>query len=233
LRKLGVALVLFIVVLAILWRISKLTSFQVAGRLVDRVETKERLIALTFDDGPSVENTRAILDVLDRYAARATFFMVGARIEAHPEIAGDVHRRGHEVGNHSYAHARMILRTPSFMRQEIERTDALLRRMGVEGDIHFRPPYGKKLFVLPWVLAKLHKTTIMWDVESSDTGTQDRGALTSVVLSGARPGSIVLFHDGGAAKPGTIAALEAALRELKARGYRFVTVSELISRAAP
>src|SRR4029077_13079541 len=107
---------------------SQRTDTQLFGDVFDRARTQERVLALTFDDGPREPDTRALLDVLDRERVRATFFMVGRAIERHPELAKDVVRRGHQVGNHSYSHARMVLVSTAFCREEITRTDALLRQ---------------------------------------------------------------------------------------------------------
>jgi peptidoglycan/xylan/chitin deacetylase (PgdA/CDA1 family) len=136
---------------------------------------------------------------------------------------------GHQLGNHSYSHVRLMLKSPSFIQEEISRTDALLREVGASGEIFFRAPFGKKLFVLPWLLAREGRRHITFDVVPDDHETQDAGLITSRVLEATRPGSIILLHDGWAAKPGTIEAAGRIIESLKAQGYRFVTVSELLA----
>ena len=212
-----------------LWRLSNARSFQAFGELYQRVETPERVVALTFDDGPGPANTPVVLELLARHQVKATFFMVGRNIEQHRELAARVLAEGHQLGNHSYSHRRMVLSSPSFIEEEISRTDALLREVGARGEILFRAPFGKKLFTLPWILSRQGRKHITFDVVPDDHATQDAALITSRVLEATRPGSIILLHDGGATKPGTIEAAGRIIESLKAQGYRFVTVSELLA----
>lgn len=228
-KRWGIGVLAVLAVLVGLGQLSRARSFQVFGELYARVETQQKVVALTFDDGPSPANTPALLELLARHQVKATFFMVGRNIEAHRELAARVVSQGHEVGNHSYSHKRLIFRSPAFVQQEISRTDALLREAGVQGEILFRAPFGKKLFILPWLLAREHRKDILFDVVPDDPVTQDAGLITSRVLEATRPGSIILLHDGWAAKPGTLEAADRILQSLRAQGYRFVTVSELLA----
>jgi peptidoglycan/xylan/chitin deacetylase (PgdA/CDA1 family) len=217
-------------IVAGLWRLSNARSFQVFGELHHRVETPERVVALTFDDGPGPANTPLVLELLARHQVKATFFMVGRNIEQHRELAARVLAEGHQLGNHSYSHKRLVLSSPSFIEEEISRTDALLREVGVRGEILFRAPFGKKLFVLPWILSRQGRKHITFDVVPDDHATQDAALIISRVLEATRPGSIILLHDGWAAKPGTIEAAGRIIESLKAQGHRFVTVSELLAQ---
>lgn len=214
-----------------LWQLQKSRSYQLFGELVERVETSEKVIALTYDDGPV--HHEALLPVLRRAGAKATFFVMGRGLEAAMPIARRMVAEGHELGNHSYSHRRMIFKPLSFIADEIERTDALIREAGHRGPIHFRPPYGKKLVLLPYYLATTGRTTIMWDIEPEFppiSANTVRG-VTDHVLATARPGGIIILHGrhwhSRRATPLIIAGL-------KAKGYRFVTVSELLAlRAQP
>lgn len=212
-----------------LWQLSRSWGFQLFGELHARVETSEKVVALTFDDGPKPGQTEAILDILKRHGVKASFFMVGGNIERHRELAARVLAEGHELGNHSYSHHRLIFKTPSYVREEIDKTDALLRGLGVEGEIHFRAPYCKKLVVLPWLLSQSGRKHITFDVVPRDDATQDVELLTSRVMESVRPGSIILLHDGGLKKPGTVQATDLIIGKLREQGYRFVTVSELLA----
>lgn len=140
-----------------LWQVGKARIFQFFGALVPRVNTTEKLVALTFDDGPTPQGTREILRVLDEMQVKATFFLIGSELAQN--LAEDRHRvaAGHKVGTHSYSHTRMLLVAPAFVQQEIEKTDQLIRAIGYTQPIHFRPPNGKKLFALPWYLAKTNR----------------------------------------------------------------------------
>ena len=212
-----------------LGQLARSWTYQLFGEIYPRVETSERVVALTFDDGPKPGQTEEILGILKRHGVKASFFMVGRRIERSPELAARVLAEGHQVGNHSYSHRRLVLKSPSYVQEEIDKTDALLRGLGVQGELLFRAPFGKKLVVLPWLLSRSGRKHITFDVVSRDDETQDVGLLTSRVMESVRPGSIILFHDGGQDKPGTVQAVDIVVGKLKAQGYRFVTVSELLA----
>lgn len=216
---------------AIVREFADLPYRQLFGEVYHDVETAENVVALTFDDGPDPRYTRQILDVLDRNRVKATFFMVGRAIEDHPEIAKAVYAEGHELGNHSYSHAWMVLKSPFFVRSEIDRTDRLLRNLGVTGAIHFRSPFGAQLIILPYILSQEKKKNILFDVDPRDWETQDPQLLARRILEQTETGSIILLHDGGGERSGTVQALEMIIRELKERGFRFATVSELLSYA--
>ncbi|GHG42100.1 MULTISPECIES: polysaccharide deacetylase family protein [Amycolatopsis] len=230
-RAIVVASVLVVVLAGAvtLFEVSKSRTFQFFGTLVDRVDTTEKVVALTFDDGPDPAGTRTILDTLKSRQVPATFFLIGRDIAAHPDLAHDIAAEGHEIGNHSFSHDRMIGVTPSWVADEVEATDALIRTSGYTGEILFRPPNGKKLFALPHYLASHHRTTITWDVAPDSDGTPDAATVESAVLGQVRPGSIVLLHAMYASRGQTRRAIAPILDGLKQRGYRFVTVSQLIA----
>jgi peptidoglycan/xylan/chitin deacetylase (PgdA/CDA1 family) len=212
------------------WSVSDARGFQLFGHIVDRVETASPVVALTFDDGPTAAGADSILAILQRRGVRATFFFTGAEMQENPALAPRFVRAGHELGNHSWSHRRMLLRPPSFIRSEIERTDSLIRAAGHRGAIHFRPPYGKKLVGLPWYLARTGRTTIMWDVEPDSYPEVAASAerIVAHVSERARPGSIILLHVMYASRRESLGAVEGVIEELQARGLRFVTVSELL-----
>jgi peptidoglycan/xylan/chitin deacetylase (PgdA/CDA1 family) len=212
-----------------LFEVSKSRTFQFFGTLVDRVETTEKVVALTFDDGPDPAGTKTILDTLKSRQVPATFFLIGRDIAAHPDLARDIAAAGHEIGNHSFSHDRMIGVTPAWVADEVEATDALIRTAGYTGEILFRPPNGKKLFALPHYLAEHHRTTITWDVAPDSDGTPDAATVERAVVDQVRPGSIVLLHAMYASREQTRRALGPILDGLKQRGYRFVTVSQLLA----
>ena len=140
-------------------------SVQLFGGIVSRVETTKPLVALTFDDGPTPDFLDEILDILAGRAVRATFFVNGARLAEHPETGHRLVAAGHELGNHSWSHERMVLRSARFVRREVEETDTLIRSAGHRGEIYFRPPYGHKFVMLPWYLWRTGRTTVTWDIE--------------------------------------------------------------------
>jgi chitin deacetylase len=214
-----------------LWQVSRSRTFQFFGQLVPRVNTSQKVVALTFDDGPTPEATGHILSALDREHVRATFFVTGAELERNMAEGRRIVAAGHELGNHSYSHERMVLVTPSFVKREVERTDELIRDAGYSGEIHFRPPYGKKLFTLPYYLARAGRKSITWDVEpeSGPEVAADSERIAEHVLSRARPGSIIILHVMYRSRGESLKAVEKIVAGLKARGYGFKTVSELLA----
>jgi len=206
------------------------STFQLFGDYVARVDTNERVVALTFDDGPDPYYTPRVLAVLDQQQVKATFFMMGRNVERYPDVAGDVLRRGHEIGNHSYSHPKLVLMSPRRVRDEIERTDKLLRDIGVSGDIHFRPPHAAKFIVLPCVLMQMNKLSVLGDVDPEEWKRRPAAVMTESILRQVRPGSIIGLHDPAGAE--TLRTLENILPALAAQGYRFETVSALVRRRA-
>jgi peptidoglycan-N-acetylglucosamine deacetylase len=200
------------------------------GRVVDGAGVHDRVVALTFDDGPSPYWTPKFLSALDARQVRATFFMMGRNVERYPAVAHEVLMRGHQIGNHSYSHSQLIFMWPGRVREEIERTDTLLRGIGVSDEIHFRPPHAAKFLVLPYVLMQMNKLSVLGDVDPEEWKQRPAAVMTESILRQVRPGSIIGLHDPmGAA---SLQTLENILPALIARGYRFETVSELIRRRA-
>lgn len=215
-----------------LFQVSKARCFSLVGGAICRVEADEKLIALTFDDGPTPEGVAWASEVLRANDARGTFFLIGGAIPGREALIRQLLAEGHEVGNHSFSHARMALHTAAFYDSEIERTDALLRSSGVGEPNLFRPPYGKKLIGLPRALARHNYRMIMWDVEDPPSARSPE-EYAAEVLRQARSGSIVLMHVMYPANRIAREALPLVVSGLRARGYRLVTVSELLRHGNP
>ena len=227
----GAALVLVLSGGAALWQLSKSRTFQLFGRIVPRVETRRRLAALTFDDGPTRGRTAEVLRLLRERGVRATFFVTGGELERDMDAGRELVAAGHELGNHSYSHERMVFVTPSYVRREVERTDELIRAAGHAGEIYFRPPYGKKLLALPLYLSRHGRTTVTWDVEPDSDPDAHAGVIMRRALSRVRPGSIILLHVMYPGRAETMRAVPFIVEGLKREGYSFVTVSELLAAA--
>ncbi|MYW92469.1 polysaccharide deacetylase family protein [Amycolatopsis rubida] len=227
----AVVLVLILVGGYVLFRIADSRTFQFFGGLTARVETPEKAVALTFDDGPSPAGVKPVLDTLAARDVHATFYLIGSELAAHPDLGRAIAAAGHEIGNHTYSHERMLLITPGYAASEIERTDALIRATGYPGEITVRPPNGKKLFALPYYLHEHDRKTITWDVEPNSFPEIDRSAaaIADYTVTHVRPGSIVLFHAMYPGREQTRQAIGPAVDRLRALGYRFVTVSELLA----
>ena len=195
-----------------------------------------RKVALTFDDGPDAAVTPRILDALRAHGAYATFFVIGRYAEAHPELINRILREGHELGNHSYGHSRLLnLRAKRFMQRDIERSMAVLDRMGASGANRlYRPPMGLKNPALARIQRALGLQIVAWSLHAGDTRERDAHAIARHVLGHIRPGDIVLFHDGHdlpnrQRSMAVSEALDNILSELKGKGFNMVTVSELLS----
>lgn len=215
-----------------LWQLVNSRTFQVFGALVARAPCSERLVALTLDDGPTPEGTAPLLELLARHRVPATFFVEGRQLDRFPELGRQLVSAGHQLGNHSYTHVRLLLRSPSFLRQELEATDRAIRASGFEGEILFRPPFGKKLLGLPWLLSQTGRTTVMWDLEPESVAGagSSEAELVDHVLERAQPGSILLLHAMRDAAGFKRRVLEQTLPGLRARGFRWVTLHELFER---
>lgn len=205
-------------------------QIQLFGEMVTRVETNEPTVALTFDDGPSARYTDHVLDLLREHDVSATFFVTGAESSKNTEQLRRIIEEGHEVGNHTWSHPPMIFRSRRTIQSEITRTDELIRAAGYREAIHFRSPYGKKFISLPLYLQQTGRPNIIWDLEPesyAEVAATPEGIVDHVV-SGVRPGSIVLLHVMYQSRETTRQALPEIIAGLRRRGFRFVTVSELL-----
>lgn len=218
--------ILFVLLLFFgIYTLSNSRTYQLAGRLTAQVETDQKVVALTFDDGPA-ENTDQILSLLDQHHAKATFFLIGQDIEKHPEEAKKIVDAGHQVGNHTYSHQRMVFKSSSFIQDEIEKTDRLIRASGFDGEIDVRPPYGKKLFAFPYYLSRQDREMILWNLEP-DTYFAMADDKVKYVKENVEPGSIILMHPMYDQSGRELQAVEGVLQALSEAGYQFVTVNEL------
>ncbi len=229
----AVACVLLLAALAAsAYYISRSRSFQFFGGLVNHVETTQKIVALTFDDGPT-EFTPEILQTLEELDVKATFFLIGSEIEANPQWAQQIADAGQEIGNHSYSHSRMVFKRYGWIAGEIERTDELIRETGYDGEILFRPPNGKKLLLLPLYLHNHGRKTILWTLEPNSHAEANASAdgIVQSVLENVQPGSMILLHPMYE-KAGETSreALPGIVEGLRAEGYTFVTVSELLAQ---
>jgi len=187
-------------------------------------------IALTFDDGPG-EDTSDILAVLKEAQVHATFFLCGANVERHPALARRIADEGHEIGNHTYSHPRLLGRTPGKILLEIDRAQKTIAHHSGRKPELFRPPYGLRWFGLFPILEQQGLRAVMWSVNGRDWKTVPE-KITERILRETHPGAIILLHDGlppreHGSRKATVEALPVILR-LLGRTYRFVTISMLL-----
>ncbi len=216
------------------YRLIPSRTTQLAGELVHRVDTDDRVVALTFDDGPTDADAAAVLDALAERGVLATFYLNGREIVANPDAMQRIIAEGHEIGNHTWSHRSMTFVTLDTVAEEVESTDTAIRAAGYKGPVTFRPPFGNKLLTLPLYLARHDRLTVTWDVSSEDfSGAEQSSAdIVDGIIATTRPGSIILLHPWF----GRTASLEAigeVIDRLAAEGYRFVTVSELLEGRRP
>ena len=206
------------------------------GKNVVRLNTDQRIVALTYDDGPNPPYTDQLLDVLAKHNVKATFFLIGNRIERHPETVNRIIAEGHQIGNHSYSHPLLGFLPPFYVRREIERTDNLLQQFDIIGEVVFRAPVLTRFLPVAWVLARENRVHISCNVWSWDWTTQNPDKITKTVLkktlSPTGAGSIIVLHDGKAEnkdanRSGTVEATDRIIAALKQDGYEFVRLSDV------
>ena len=188
-------------------------------------------IAMTFDDGPSATLTPKLLDILAAHHIKATFFVLGEMVAEHPEILARAAQEGHEIGSHSWSHPNLAKMSQEGVRSQLQRTDDEIKGVTGKRPTLFRPPYGSITErEKRWIHDEFGYDIILWDVDPLDWKRPGPAVVRNRILKETRPGSIVLSHD---IHPGTIEAMPSTFDELEAKGFKFVTVSELLGMATP
>ena len=184
-------------------------------------------IAMTFDDGPHATNTPKLLDMAAKRHIKLTFFVLGECVEQNPAVLQREVAEGHEIGNHSWSHPNLAKLSDEAVRSQLQRTeDLIVKTAGVRPTL-MRPPYGeltKRQRI--WVNHDFNYKVILWDVDPLDWKRPGTGVVASRIIAGVRPGSIILSHD---IHPPTIEAMPQVFDALLAKGFKFVTVSELLA----
>ena len=187
-------------------------------------------IAMTFDDGPSAALTPKLLDLLATHHVKATFFVIGENVAEHPEIVARAAREGHEIASHSWSHPNFGKMSDESVRRQLQQTDDAIKNATGKRPTLMRPPYGSITSrEKRWIHDEFGYDIILWDVDPYDWKRPGPAVVRARILKETRPGSIVLSHD---IHPGTIEAMPSTFDELEAKGFKFVTVSELIKMAA-
>ncbi|MBB5173275.1 polysaccharide deacetylase family protein [Texcoconibacillus texcoconensis] len=193
----------------------------------------EKKVAITFDDGPDPRFTPGVLEKLNEHNAAATFFLMGARAEANPDLARRIVEEGHDIGNHTYWHPDLVEEgSVDTLVNEVTKTEDQIAEITGKRTSLFRPPYGFLYEKLVEELADLQYNVIGWTVDSLDWQELPVDEITSNVVDNTHPGAIILMHDGGVEEQdltNTIESLDRIIPELQEQGYEFVTVSELLN----
>ena len=187
-----------------------------------RAEGGNKYVALTFDDGPSGRYTRELLEGLRERNVRATFFLCGYRLETYGELAGQIRRQGHEIGLHGYSHDSMAKMSPAGLTRELTNTHALLPEGCVVNLM--RPPGGQANRTVSDAAREQGLSIISWSVDPKDWATNDTSLILQRMLEKTGDGDVILLHD---MSDSSVEAALALVDELAARGYRFLTVSQL------
>lgn len=238
-----------VVVLAMLgfwaYEASENPSNQLFGKTVVNGPTDERVVALTYDDGPNPPYTDRILDVLDREHVHATFFLVGRAVSAYPGVVARESRQGHALGNHTWDHDHLIILDPAHVRESLRRTDAAIYKATGTHPRIMRPPYGSRDWLVLGEVRRSGYTPVMWSVPlAKDWEYPPAQVIASRILPYVRDGSIIVLHDGNRGilcdrtphvaprtcdRSSDIEATRIIVESLKRQGYRFVTIPELLA----
>ena len=204
---------------------------QFQGQTFEKVEllSGEKVVALTFDDGPMPDTPR-VLDILKKYQIPSTFFVVGSHMEAYPDLMKRIVEEGHAVGNHTWHHDYHVI-DDATAAAELGRTADLLKELtGVQTRL-FRPPGGVLTNGLVDYAARNNYAVAMWSLDSLDYRL-NIGGIAERVIGGIHPGALVLLHDGGGPREATVQALPQIIEALQKQGYRFVTLPQLLRMKA-
>ncbi len=207
---------------------------QCFGRAFCRGQRGSKQIALTFDDGPNEPHTRNLLDVLAGHKIPATFFLIGRYVRQRPDIAAEIAKRGHVIGNHTFTHPLLMLRSASRIRSEISQCrDAIHDAVGQHSNL-FRPPWGGRRPTVFRIARQLGLEPVMWNITGYDWKAPSPEYIERKVGRKIRGGDVILLHDGGHAAFGTdrsasVAAVDRLLTRYLAEGYKFVTIPQMMA----
>lgn len=184
--------------------------------------SNKKLIAFTFDDGPSYIGTNKLLDNLDKYNARVTFFVLGSRVENYKDTLTKAYKMGNTIGNHTYSHSNLLKLDNYSVMDEIKKTNETIKNITGSETIYLRPPYGN---INSDIKNISNMYTILWDLDTEDWKNKDKDRIADYIVSNAHDGSIVLLHDlYETSVDGALLAME----RLEKEGYAFVTIDEMI-----
>ncbi|MBI1240082.1 polysaccharide deacetylase family protein [Umezakia ovalisporum] len=208
------------------------------GESVFCVNSPDKVLALTFDDGPDPVYTIAIAETLLNYEAKGTFFVLGKHSQKYPQIVQYLAKQGHEIANHTWNHNNLNSKFSDLIYWEIAETDNLIHELGYSSHVYFRPPFGRAGLFVTKVLRRMQKPMIFWDVDLQDWRGNSTAEMMNIFEHNFHNGSIILLHDSdGVARGGvyanrenTVEVVEEILSAYTPLGYEFVTISELLNR---
>lgn len=201
--------------------------------VVQRVSMTEKLVALTYDDGPHPVYTPQILKVLDQYHVKATFFMIGEQMKKYPGLVKEVLRKGHIIANHTYHHPQNIeVDSPAQIMKELELCEHIIEHLTGRRSKFFRPPHGLVNGTVLSIAQKEGYRTILWTVCADHHDAPTPQLMAQRVIDQIQPGGIILAHDGTfESRWKDVQATSLIIKSLEKQGYRFVTIPELLRKA--
>ena len=229
-------LIIVIIVVFLYFGLGVVVKFYLRWRFLAVMASSER-ICLTFDDGPDDKITPQILELLSEYGAKATFFVVGEKVEQHPQLVRRIVEMGHEIGEHGYRHLHPWKSSPLNSSAEVVKARRIIDKLGVtKKPILYRPPYGKLNFLLLISLWDQRRQVVFWNIDPKDYQQQSGQKVAQFVIDRLAPGSVILLHDGrtgnGSQGSVTVTALQSILEEIKRRELHLATVRELLEKSA-
>jgi peptidoglycan-N-acetylglucosamine deacetylase len=204
------------------------------GRTFTGLARGSKQIALTYDDGPNDPHTLRLLEVLARHGVHATFFLIGRYVQQRPDIAREIVKAGHVVGNHTFTHPLLIFKSEEEIRQQISQCRAaLLDAVGLHSNL-FRPPFGGRRPAVLRVARELGLEPVMWNVTGYDWNAPPAGVIERKVARQMRGGDVILLHDGGhkqmgADRSNTVTATDHLIARYKSEGYKFLAIPQMMS----
>lgn len=201
------------------------------GKVVGKGKTSGKMVALTFDDGPSKTYTPQVLAVLKKYKIKATFFMCGAQVTYYPELVKQISCEGHEIANHSFSHPNLYKdksKRGAVIAAEVVKTNALIEKLVMIKPAYFRAPYNYRDVETIKAINDLGLIYVSWTFSVSDWEKPAPEVMINIFKKNLIPGSIILLHDGGGNRNNTIAALPGMIEFALNKGYRFVTLGEIL-----
>lgn len=205
-----------------------LSVFAASGEPIRHVKTTEKVVALTFDDGPEEPYTEQILRVLNQNHVKATFYVLGGNAKAYPQLIKKIMSEGHDIGSHTMYHDQMKNKSVEKIKNDLQSVDNILRGLGYQKEITFRAPFGITSPNLKIALQQLDKRMVLFTFLPQDWTKISAQQIYDNVMKQMKPGLIITLHDGGKRRENTVKATEMLIQNLQKQGYRFVTVSELL-----
>ena len=185
-------------------------------------------IAITFDDGPHPRKTKEILDILEKYNVKSTFFVIGVNVKNYPESVDLIASKGHEIGNHTFSHSILKSKSINDIKRELFETEKILEEHNIPKIELLRPPCGLYDGNLLKVAKDMEYKIVLWTIDTEDWAHKPSKEIVSNIIKNLHGGDIILFHDYTSGINNTAVALDTIIPELLGRGYELVTVSELL-----